>query len=135
MARSKGLPKHATASRHLSSPIGELVLLSSAKGLAGLFFEHRVDANLLPPGDAECPHLASTEQQLSEYFAHEREQFDLSYDLHGAEFQLEVWEALRAIPFGETRSYGQLAECIGRPKSIRAVGAANGANPISIIQP
>lgn len=135
MADRKGFPKHATRSRRMATPIGDLILLSSPNGLAGLFFGHRVDGELFPVEDPNCPHLGAAQEQLAEYFARRRKHFELTYDLRGTEFQLSVWEALRGIPFGETRSYGQIAEEIGRPKSVRAVGAANGANPISVIQP
>lgn len=74
-------------------------------------------------------------EQLTEFFAGQRQQFDLPLDPQGTEFQRQVWQALAAIPFGETRSYGQLAEGLGRKGAQRAVGAANGRNPISIVIP
>jgi methylated-DNA-[protein]-cysteine S-methyltransferase len=81
------------------------------------------------------PVLLETQQQLNEYFQGHRTQFDLALDFAGTEFQQKVWQALLMIPFGETRSYKQIAEQIGNVKAVRAVGAANGKNPISIIAP
>jgi methylated-DNA-[protein]-cysteine S-methyltransferase len=81
------------------------------------------------------PILSAAQQQLSEYFAGTRQQFDLPLDFEGTSFQKQVWQALLAIPYGETRSYKQIAEQLGNPKAVRAVGAANGKNPISIIAP
>ena len=79
--------------------------------------------------------LLEAERQLNEYFAGTRECFELELDFDGTEFQKKVWGALLTIPFGETRSYSQIAQQIGNPKAVRAVGAANGRNPISIIAP
>ena len=76
-----------------------------------------------------------TERQLNEYFAGNREQFELDLDFAGTPFQCKVWQALLTIPFGETRSYSQIATQVGSPKAVRAVGAANGRNPISIVAP
>ena len=81
------------------------------------------------------PVLVKTETQLTEYFAGGRKQFDLELDFSGTEFQQQVWQALLAIPFGETRTYGQLARQLGNPRATRAVGAANGRNPIAIVAP
>ena len=74
-------------------------------------------------------------RQLTDYFAGERTEFDVPLSLHGTEFQLQVLEELKLIPYGETTSYGDIAKRIGRPKAVRAVGAANGRNPIPIIVP
>lgn len=74
-------------------------------------------------------------EQILEYLAGERTHFDLPLDLRGTEFQLEVWRALREIPFGEQRSYGEIAKVIGRPRAVRAVGSANGSNPVSLVVP
>ena len=81
------------------------------------------------------PILLRTAQQLREYFAGDRHHFELDLEFVGTEFQKKVWAALLTIPFGETRSYSQIAEQIGNPSAVRAVGAANGKNPISIIAP
>ena len=85
--------------------------------------------------DTSNPILLETEKQLNEYFAGKRRSFSVTLDYVGTPFQQKVWKSMLAIPFGETRSYGQLAEEIGNPKAVRAVGAANGKNPISIIGP
>jgi len=81
------------------------------------------------------PILLDAQQQLNEYFQGQRQTFELPLDFEGTEFQKKVWQALLNIPFGETRSYRQIAEQVGSPKAVRAVGAANGQNPISIIAP
>jgi methylated-DNA-[protein]-cysteine S-methyltransferase len=81
------------------------------------------------------PILVRAVQQLQEYFAGTRNRFDLELDFAGTDFQKKVWQALLTIPFGETRSYSQIAEQIGNPSAVRAVGAANGKNPISIVAP
>ncbi len=78
---------------------------------------------------------AGLRRQLEEYFAGERQEFDLRLAPEGTPFELSVWEELKRIPFGETRSYGEIAQAIGRPGSARAVGRANGANPIPIVVP
>jgi methylated-DNA-[protein]-cysteine S-methyltransferase len=85
--------------------------------------------------DEQHPVLIATERQLGEYFAGKRKEFSVSLDMRGTRFQKDVWEALLGIPFGETRSYGQLAHQLGNPRATRAVGAANGRNPVSIIVP
>ena len=77
----------------------------------------------------------AAERELNEYFAGQREEFSVTLDMRGTEFQKSVWDELREIPFGETRSYGHIAQKIGRPAASRAVGAANGQNPIPIIVP
>ena len=85
--------------------------------------------------NATHPVLTDTERQLKEYFAGKRFWFDLPLDFVGTAFQLRVWRALLTIPFGETRTYAEVAMGIGRPAAVRAVGAANGKNPISIVAP
>ena len=88
-----------------------------------------------PKLDPYHPILLETERQLSEYFAGQRTQFDLPLEPRGTKFQIKVWQALREIPFGQTRSYLDLAKAIGSPGASRAVGAANGKNPLSIVVP
>jgi methylated-DNA-[protein]-cysteine S-methyltransferase len=85
--------------------------------------------------DSAHPLLVEAERQLGEYFAGSRRRFDLKLDPEGTAFQKKVWQALLTIPFGETRSYGQIARQVGSPNAVRAVGAANGRNPISIVTP
>jgi methylated-DNA-[protein]-cysteine S-methyltransferase len=122
----------------MDSPVGKLKLVASDKGLVAIFWENdsprRVRLGELVE-DAGHPVLRETERQLEEYFAGKRRSFSLALDMRGTRFQNDVWEALLAIPFGETRSYGQLAKQLGNPKATRAVGAANGRNPISIVVP
>lgn len=123
---------------HLTSPVGKLKLVANAQALVAVLWENenpkRVRlAELLE--EAQHPVLLETARQLNEYFAGQRRQFDLPLDFEGTAFQQKVWQALLSIPFGETRSYKQIAEQIGHAKAMRAVGAANGKNPISIIAP
>ncbi len=124
-----------TATHVVSSPVGELVLLASDQGLSGLYFGHRIDRARLPTGGATQPILKAAAAQLGEYFAGKRERFELALDPAGTEFQRAVWQQLRRIPYGETASYRDIAERLGNPGAVRAVGMANGANPISIIVP
>ena len=122
----------------IASPVGTLTLIATDNGLAAILWENdRLDRVRLDVR-AENPHhpiLVETERQLAEYFAGERREFSVTLDVTGTPFQREVWTALLAIPFGETRSYRTIAEQIGRPGAVRAVGAANGRNPVSIITP
>ena len=115
-----------------NSPVGPLTLVSDGECLVGLHFE-----GWEPPGAVHETDtvLATTARQLDTYFAGRLRTFDLPLALVGTPFQHRVWSALRAIPFGETRSYGQLAKAIGKPSAMRAVGAANGRNPIAIVVP
>ena len=122
----------------LASPVGRLTLVASDAGLAAVLWEND-DPRRVPLAiageDASHPVLRETARQLKEYFAGGRTVFELPLDFHGTDFQKQVWAALLAIPFGETRSYGQIARALGKPGAMRAVGAANGRNPISIIAP
>jgi len=122
----------------LPSPVGNLTLVASDQGLAAILWENddpkRVKLDSLQQ-DESYPILLETERQLNAYFAGKLKQFSLTLDFSGTEFQKKVWAALLTIPFGETRTYAQIAEQIGNPKAVRAVGAANGRNPISIIAP
>ena len=122
----------------LDSPVGQLKLVAHETALVAVLWENenpnRVRLAALVE-DLKHPILLKTAQQLNEYFAGKRQQFDLPLDFEGTVFQQQVWQALLTIPFGETRSYKQIAEQIGNVKAVRAVGAANGKNPISIIAP
>jgi methylated-DNA-[protein]-cysteine S-methyltransferase len=122
----------------IDSPVGRLKLVASDKGLVAVLWENdkpnRVPLDAMT-ADQRHPILLHTERQLDEYFAGKRKTFSVALDIRGTSFQKNVWEALLAIPFGETRSYGQLAKQLGNSKAMRAVGAANGRNPISIIVP
>ncbi len=122
----------------MSSPVGTLKLVASDSGLAAILCEND-DPKRVRSGpraeDKNHPVLLETERQLNAYFAGKRKKFSLKFDPVGTEFQKDVWQALSTIPFGETRSYAEIAKQVGRPKAVRAVGAANGKNPISILVP
>lgn len=124
--------------RTLKTPVGKLKLIASDQGLAAILWEND-DPKRVRLGDLhedrEHPVLSEAAKQLAEYFAGKRTEFSIALDPVGTDFQKQVWTALSEIPFGETRSYGQLARAIGRPSASRAVGAANGRNPISIVVP
>jgi methylated-DNA-[protein]-cysteine S-methyltransferase len=122
----------------MESPVGKLTLVASDEGLTGLLWENdRPERVRLTLGveDGRHPVLLEAERQLGEYFGGSRTAFDLKLDFAGTTFQRQVWNALLTIPFGETRSYAQIARQIGRPSAVRAVGAANGKNPVSIVAP
>jgi methylated-DNA-[protein]-cysteine S-methyltransferase len=122
--------------RTIDSPIGPLVLAGGENGLTNL---RMTDQTHEPPGRdrwrEDRAGFSDVIEQLHAYFAGELTRFDLALDLHGTEFQRRVWQALLEIPYGETRSYGELAEHVGSPGASRAVGLANGRNPIAIIVP
>jgi methylated-DNA-[protein]-cysteine S-methyltransferase len=118
------------------SPVGPLLLAGSKRGLQLIIFAAgRRARSVDPEWRLDSSAFVEVVEQLQSYFAGERKNFDLSLVLEGTDFQKRVWTALREIPYGETISYKGLAEWIGRPKAVRAVGAANGANPIPIIIP
>jgi methylated-DNA-[protein]-cysteine S-methyltransferase len=122
----------------IDSPIDRLMLVASDKGLAAILWKDDDPRRLrLSPlvEDPDNPFLIETERQLDAYFSGKRKTFTVPLDFKGTEFQKSVWAALLTIPFGETRSYGEIARQIGKPRACRAVGAANGKNPIPIIAP
>ncbi len=118
------------------SPIGELLAVGDAEALSGLYMQDGRHPVTVPGSwePAEEP-FGELCRQLEEYFTGARREFELALAPRGSAFQLRVWEALREIPYGETESYGALAERIGSPGSARAVGAANGQNPIAVVIP
>lgn len=119
----------------LPTPLGKLRLLSDGQALRAIEFEGRYShADVVQSHDAD-PILQRAAQQLGEYFSTARTTFDLPLDAGGTLFQNEVWQALREIPYGEVRSYSDIARRIGREKAVRAVGAANGRNPLPIVVP
>jgi len=124
--------------KSIASPYGKLKLVASDKGLAAVLWENddprRVRLGALKRS-SDNPFLNEAEKQLKAYFAGRLKKFTVPLDFKGTDFQKSVWAALLTIPFGETRSYGEIARQIGRPEASRAVGAANGRNPISIITP
>jgi methylated-DNA-[protein]-cysteine S-methyltransferase len=119
------------------SPIGPLLLTADDGGLTRLYMEVRKHGPYEVQPEWRRDDSAFTEAcgQLDEYFAGERTEFDLPLNPAGTPFQRRVWDALKTIPYGEIRSYGEIAEQIGRPGAARAVGLANGRNPISIVVP
>ena len=122
----------------MDSPVGELKLVANGNRLAAILWENDKPNRVRLPEIVEAddrPVLIETERQLNEYFAGTRDRFDLELDFQGTEFQKKVWAALLTIPFGETRSYADIATQIGNINAVRAVGAANGRNPISIVAP
>jgi methylated-DNA-[protein]-cysteine S-methyltransferase len=125
-------------SKAVESPIGRLTLVATDEGLAAILWANdrpgRVPLEIAGE-NGEHPVLVETERELREYFAGRRTSFDVKLDTTGTPFQQKVWDALATIPFGETRSYSEIAQQIGNPKAVRAVGAANGRNPVSIITP
>lgn len=122
----------------LDSPLGRLLLTASDQALTGLYFDHQKHRPTIPDhwiNSAQATPFPQAAAQLSEYFAHQRQDFDLPLVTTGTRFQQQVWHALSHIPFGHTLSYGVLAQRLGQPQASRAVGAANGRNPIAIILP
>jgi len=122
----------------MKSPVGVLKLVASERGLVAILWQNeRPNRVRLGPltEDKNHPILLEAERQLNDYFAGKRDRFSLRFDFAGTEFQKSVWRALLAIPFGATPSYGEIARQIGHPTAARAVGAAIGRNPISIMVP
>ena len=134
--RTLGTMSYAHAS--MMTPIGTLRLIGSDLGLAAVLWEHEpLRQGRFADATAQSghPHLLQAQRELQEYFSGQRRRFAVPLDFVGTPFQIGVWNALRTIPFGETRSYGDIAQQIGRSSAVRAVGAANGRNPIPIIVP
>ena len=128
----------------ITTPVGDLGAVLSATGLAYLTFAQQAVADCeawvgrwMPQAQLadRLPLLEELTHQLRAYFGGRRREFTIPLDLRGTAFQCEVWQALRHIPYGQVRAYSDLAAAIGRPRAVRAVGAANGANPIPIIVP
>jgi O-6-methylguanine DNA methyltransferase len=149
LLRPSGLVMEMLSSTTFLSPIGPLFLAASERGLVALEFDARLPGQqtIRPnPRDlrAESKHVQFAEapaslhsyaRQLEEYFAGDRREFTFTLDLRGTDFQLACWRALLAIPYGETRTYGDIARVVGRPQGFRAVGMANNRNPIAIVVP
>jgi methylated-DNA-[protein]-cysteine S-methyltransferase len=136
--KKKGEANMTLFYKEMKSPVGKLKLVASSQALVAVLWEkerpNRVKLGAMNL-DPRHPILIEAERQLSEYFTGQRIRFDLPLQLNGTEFQKKVWQALREIPFGKTRSYRDLARAVGLPKASRAVGAANGKNPLSIVVP
>ena len=120
----------------IESPIGELLLLGDGQTLCGLYMQDgRKPATINPSWEPSTAPFAAVTEQLNEYFAAHRTVFDIPLAFEGAPFEREVWHALEEIPYGETVSYGEIARRVGQPSAARAVGLANGRNPIAVIVP
>ena len=126
-----------TVRNHLviASPVGKLRLVASEKGLVAIDVRNNAKQVVTAKDASAQAILITTKKQLEQYFAGKRTSFDVALDLVGTEFQVQAWRALCRIPFGKTISYGQQAAKIKKPKAFRAVGSANGKNPIPIIVP
>ena len=121
---------------HMDSPIGRLLLAGDGEGISLISFPTGSRARAAEPGwRKDSGPFVEAERQLGAYFSGELTEFDLPLAPEGTPFQLSVWRALCRIPYGETVSYGAIAQAIGRPSASRAVGAANGANPLPIVVP
>lgn len=118
------------AIRVMTSPVGPLTLQSHGEAVCAVLFGRRGE-----PAEADTAVLRQCEEELAAYFAGKLRTFTVPLGLVGTPFQLSVWEALRQIPYGETRTYGEIAAAIGNPRACRAVGMANNRNPISILIP
>ncbi|HRQ65474.1 MAG TPA: aldo/keto reductase [Xanthomonadaceae bacterium] len=120
----------------IASPVGPLRLRANAQGLSAIEFAARARPAAIKGGDDTTrTHLKKAQTQLGEYFAGRRRDFNLPLAASGTEFQQRCWQALMDIPFGETRSYADIARAIGQPKAVRAVGLANNRNPLPIVVP
>lgn len=120
----------------MTSPLGDISIAASPRGVVRLALPSQL---AMRPFDSHWQRddavAVDTQRQLKEYFAGRRKQFDVALDLEGTEFQQSVWQALQTVPWGKVCSYGELAKQIDRPKAVRALGAANGRNPVPIIVP
>jgi methylated-DNA-[protein]-cysteine S-methyltransferase len=138
MAKTGSGPRRRHSCKVVESPVGPLTLVATDRGLSAILWKNdrhgRVRLNI-EAEDSAHPVLVEAERQLGEYFAGRRQTFSIRLDVEGTAFQRKVWNALQTIPFGETRTYGEIARQIGRPSAVRAVGAANGRNPLSIVAP
>jgi len=128
---------HITAQARFDTPLGRVLIARTEAGLAGLWFEAQKwhPASFDAPERPDDPLLREAATQLTDYFAGRRTQFELPLDLQGSPFQRSVWQALQSIGCGSTRSYADIARHIGAPHAARAVGAAVGRNPMSVVVP
>jgi methylated-DNA-[protein]-cysteine S-methyltransferase len=136
--RNNNVPTTISYYKTMHSPIGMLTLVAREKSVTGIFWKNDDPRRMWMSAcsnDNNHPVLVKTERQLNEYFDGTRKTFSLRLELEGTEFQNKVWRAVLEIPFGETRSYGQIAKEVGNARAMRAVGAANGKNPFCIVVP
>ncbi len=129
------LKEQKLAVRTIATPIGDLTLIASPRGIREVRWGRMEEDGRQAPTPEAAAHAETAASQLREYFGGDRQTFDVALDLAGTDFQRLVWGALTDILFGETRAYGDLAEAIGRPRAARAVGAATGRNPAPVIVP
>lgn len=135
-SQSPKAPSHPLFYTSVESPIGELLLLGDGHALQGLYMqEGRKPTRVAPQWQRSAAPFTDVEAQLREYFAAERVTFDIRLTLKGTQFERRVWQALQEIPYGETVSYGEIARRVGQPSAARAVGLANGRNPIAVVVP
>jgi methylated-DNA-[protein]-cysteine S-methyltransferase len=133
---TRGPSKQRRSWWRIESPVGPLRLRADEGAIVGIHFERgRTSLRPLPESERDAAPLAEAIRQLAAYFEGDLETFDLPLAPTGTHFQLDVWDLLREIPYGETVSYGELARRLGRPAASRAVGAANGSNPLPIVIP
>lgn len=118
---------------YMDSPVGQLLLLEDEEGICGIRFDSAACPKQVVMQSSEL--LEEAKKQLNEYFSGQRKVFALPLSMHGTEFQRKVWSALQKIPYGETRSYKEIAQMAGSPKGFRAVGMANNRNPVAIVVP
>lgn len=124
--------------RKMKTPVGELTLIANEKALVALLWENDKPGRvkiLAQKAAPQHPILKETEKQLREYFSGKRDRFEIPYEFYGTAFQKMVWQCLSKIPYGKRKTYSEIAKEIHAPKASRAVGAANGKNPLSIIIP
>ncbi|MDQ1802495.1 methylated-DNA--[protein]-cysteine S-methyltransferase [Chryseobacterium sp. CKR4-1] len=124
--------------KDVSSPVGLIRVIASDVGLVAIIWEgegYKRTQLSIPERKNQHPILLQTEKELKEYFENSRKVFDVPLDLEGTEFQIKVWKALLKIPYGMTKTYGEMAKILGDTKAVRAVGGALNKNPISIIVP
>ena len=133
-ARAK-LNTDLAASRVIATPIGKLTFVASSKGLQQVIFGAKKLPATKSVSTKASDHLTQAERQLHEYFVGKRKKFSIKLDISGTEFQESVWYALNKISYGKTVSYAQQAKLVRKPKAFRAVGTANGKNPVAIILP
>ncbi|MSO60368.1 MAG: methylated-DNA--[protein]-cysteine S-methyltransferase [Ilumatobacteraceae bacterium] len=119
----------------VASPVGKLRLVASEKGLVAIDIGNNTKQAVTTTNSSAQAILMKTKKQLEQYFAGKRSAFDIDLDLVGTDFQVQAWRALCRIPYGTTISYGRQAASIKKPKAFRAVGSANGKNPIPIVVP
>jgi methylated-DNA-[protein]-cysteine S-methyltransferase len=127
---------HSLYYTSVDSPIGELLLLGDGHSLHGLYMqEGRKPTRIAPQWECSTALFTDVVAQLAEYFAAERIAFDIRLTMSGTQFERRVWSALQEIPYGETVSYGEIARRLGQPSAARAVGLANGRNPVAVVVP